>query len=99
MREALKGFEGGVEISGVKGNIFASEEKGLLLNTKKTKIMMLDKDDTGSNFLLDGQNIEVVHQFEYPGSLINTKSDSSAEIKRTLAIARKTLQNMSNTCI
>ena len=74
----------------------ASEKKGLLLNTKKTKIMVLDKDDTGADYLLDGQKIEVVQQFEYLGSLINTKSDSTTEIKRRLAIARKTLQDMSN---
>jgi len=74
----------------------ASERKGLLLNTKKTKIMVLDNDNTGSDFLLDGQKIEVVQQFEYLGSLINTKGDSTAEIKRRLAIARKTMMNMSD---
>ena len=74
----------------------ASEKKGLLLNTKKTKIMFLDKEDTGADFSLDGQTIDVVQQFEYLGSLINTKSDSSTEIKRRLAIARKTLQDMSS---
>ena len=40
----------------------ASEEKGLLLYTKKTKIMVLDKNDSGADFLLDGQKIEVVKQ-------------------------------------
>ena len=74
----------------------ASEKKGLLLNTKKTKIMVVDKDNTGSDFLLDGQKIEVVQQFEYLGSLINTMGDSTSEIKRRLAIARKTMMNMSN---
>ena len=48
-----------------------SEEKGLLLNTKKTKIMVLDKNDSSADFVLDGQKIEVVKQFEYLGSLIN----------------------------
>ena len=51
----------------------ASEEKGLLVNTKKTKIMVLDKNDSGADFLLDGQKIEVVKQFEYLRSLINNK--------------------------
>ena len=74
----------------------ASEEKDLLLNTKKTKIMVLDKNDTGADFLLDGQKIEVVRQFEYLGSLINNKCDSTTEIKRRLAIARKTTQSMEN---
>ena len=35
-----------------------SEEKGLLLNAKKTKIMVLDKNDIGANFLLDGQKLK-----------------------------------------
>ena len=72
----------------------ASEEKFLLLNTKKTKIMVLDKNDSGADFLLDGQKIELVKQFEYLGSLINNKCDSTTEIKRRLAIARKTSQSM-----
>ena len=42
-----------------------SEEKGLLLNTEKTKIMDPDKNDSGADFLLDGQKAEVVKQFEY----------------------------------
>ena len=32
----------------------ASEKKGLLLNTKKTKIMVLDKKSTNDEFFLDG---------------------------------------------
>ena len=69
---------------------------GFLLNTKKTKIMVLDKNDSGADFLLDGQKIEVVKQCEYLGSLINNKCDSTTEIKRRLAIARKTSQSMEN---
>ena len=65
----------------------ASEEKDLLLNNQEAKIMVLNKNDTGADFLLDGQNIEVVKQFEYLGSLINYKCDSTTEIKRRLAIA------------
>ena len=58
--------------------------------------MVLDKNDNGADFLLDGQKIEVVKQFEYLGSLINNKCDSTTEIKRRLAIARKTSQSMEN---
>ena len=72
----------------------ASEKKGLLLNTKKTKIMVMDKQSSGEEFLLDGQKIDEVQDFEYLGSLINIKSDSTTEIKRRLAIARTTTQNM-----
>ena len=59
----------------------ASEKKGLLLNTKKTKIMVIDKASSGKDFLLDGQVIEEVSEFGYLGSLFNTKSDSTTEIK------------------
>jgi len=74
----------------------ASEKKGLLLNTKKTKIMVLDPSRSVDAFVLDGQQIEEVQEFEYLGSLIDNKSDSTCEIKRRLAIARNTTQNMVN---
>jgi hypothetical protein len=72
----------------------ASEKKGLLLNTKKTKIMVVDRDRTGEDFIIDGQQIEEVSQFEYLGSMINNIGDSTVEIKRRLAIARTTVQSM-----
>ena len=73
-----------------------ASEKGPLLNTKKTKIMVTDKQSSGEDFLLDGQVIEEVSEFGYLGSLINTKSDSTTEIKCRLAIARTTTQKMLN---
>ncbi|XP_072025105.1 uncharacterized protein [Amphiura filiformis] len=36
----------------------ASEEKGLLLNAKKTKVMVIDRNGTGEDFVIDGQKIE-----------------------------------------
>ena len=41
----------------------ASEKKSLLLITKKTKIMVIDKRNSGEDFLLDGQVIEQVPEF------------------------------------
>ena len=58
--------------------------------------MTIDKQSSGEDFLLDGQVIEEVSEFGYLGSLINTKSDSTTEIKCRLAIARTTTQNMLN---
>jgi hypothetical protein len=74
----------------------ASERKGLLLNTKKTKIMVVDRDRTNDEFVIDGQQIEEVKQFEYLGSMINNIGDSTTEIKRRLAMARSTVQSMTN---
>ena len=58
--------------------------------------MTIDKQSSGEDFLLDGQVIEEVSEFGYHGSLVNTKSDSTSEIKRRLAIARTITQNMLN---
>ena len=74
----------------------ASEEKHLLLNTKKTKIMVVDRERKSDEFVIDGQQIEEVKQFEYLGSMINNSGDSTTEIKRRLAIARTTVQGMSS---
>jgi hypothetical protein len=74
----------------------ASAKKGLLLNTKKTKIMVKDGARTNDDFFLDGQQIEEVDEFDYLGSLVNNRSDSTTEIRRRLAIARNTTQNMMN---
>ena len=57
----------------------ASEEKGLLLNAKKTKVMVIDRNGTGEDFLIDGQKIEEVEQFEFLGSMIDNKSDSTSK--------------------
>ena len=74
----------------------ASEKKGLLLNTKKTKIMMVDRNRTKEDFIIDKQQIEEVSQFEYLGSMINNIGDSTVEYKSRLAIARSTVQSMQN---
>ena len=96
MREALEGFNGGVNFGGTKITNLryaddttlicnsrhellgllrrikdASEKKGLLLNTKKTKIMVVDRNRTKEDFTIDGQQIEENSQFEYLGSMIN----------------------------
>ena len=74
----------------------ASEEKDLLLNTKKTKIMVVDRDDNNTDFTIAGNKIEVVNRFEYLGSIITTKGESTTEIRRRMAMARSTVQNMSH---
>ena len=75
----------------------ASEKKGLLLNTKKTKVMIIEDQQTDLDafFSLDGNVIEVVERFEFLGSIINTKGDCSQEIRRRLAMARNIVQSMS----
>ena len=74
----------------------ASEKRGLLLNTKKTKIMVIDDSlkTTDRTFLLDGEKFDELENFEFLGSYINTKGDCSQEIRRRLAIARNAVQSL-----
>ena len=73
----------------------ASEKRGLLLNTRKTKIMVFDKNRTDfSDFLLEDEKIEEVEEFTYLGSIIDTKCSSAKEIKRRIAMAKSTVHNL-----
>ena len=73
----------------------ASKSQNLLLNTQKTKIMVLDKSrERKEDFVLDGENIEEVESFVYLGSLINIKGSSAQEIRRRFAMGRGAVQNM-----
>ena len=73
----------------------ASKSQNLLLNTQKTKIMVLDKSrERKEDFVLDGENIEEVESFVYLGSLINIKGSSAQEIRRRVAMGRGAVQNM-----
>ena len=56
-----------------------SKEKGLLLNTRKTKIMAMDKNRTDDHkFILNGEELEEVKSFVYLGSLIKHRSELHA---------------------
>ena len=71
-----------------------SKEKGLLLNTRKTKIMVVDKNRTDSHkFILNGEELEEVKSFVYLGSLINTEVSCMPEVNRRLCMARSTIEN------
>ncbi|XP_072037259.1 uncharacterized protein [Amphiura filiformis] len=74
----------------------ASEQRGLILNTRKTRVMIVDagRNNTDANFSLEGDLIEEVESFEFLGSIINTKSDCTKEIKRRLTIARGVVSNL-----
>lgn len=72
-----------------------SVEKGLFLNTQKTKIMVIDPERRNvEEFVLDGEQIEEVDEFVYLGTLISSKSTCVKEIKRRLAMARSATQKM-----
>ena len=69
--------------------------QNILINTQKTKIMVVDKGrERKEDFVLDGEKIEEVESFVYLGSLINTKGSGAQEIRKLLTMGRVALQNM-----
>ena len=67
-----------------------SAERGLLLNVKKTKILVVDsnREDTSA--------FKEVDDFIYLGSTITNKGNSAPEIRRRLAMAREAVSKMGN---
>ena len=59
-----------------------SEKVGLKLNIQKTKIMASGPITSRE---IDGETVETVSDFIFPGSRITADSDSSHEIKRYLS--------------
>ena len=64
-----------------------SEEYGLFLNVKKTKVMICGG-NMDQHVEADGEDIEIVNTFNFLGSLIVDEGGSSQEIRRRLAMAR-----------
>ena len=57
------------------------------MNKKKTKVMVMGKENSDANIQVEGEEIECVNQFIYLGSLISNDNDCSKEIKRRIGIA------------
>ena len=67
-----------------------SKEKGLLLNTRKTKIMVVDKNRTDDHeFILNGEELEEVKSFVYLGSRINTEVSCMPQVNRRIENMKK----------
>ena len=65
-----------------------SEEYGLYLNKKKTKIMIINRAENNSPNIHEIAGYEVVNKFSYLGSLITNKGGCEQEIRRRLTMAR-----------
>jgi hypothetical protein len=72
----------------------ASEECGLFLNVKKTKIMAIG--DQHPVIKANNNIIDIVEEFNFLGSYIKNTGGSSKEIKRRLSMARTSMINMQN---
>ena len=68
-----------------------SEKSGLGLNIKKTKVMTT----VGlQEFKLEDDHIEIVHSFNFLGSIICDDVDCEKEIRRRLAVGRSTMTKL-----
>ena len=68
-----------------------SEKVGLNLNIQKTKIMA---SCPITSWKIDGETVETVSDFIFPGSKITADGDCSHEIKRHLLLGRKVTTNL-----
>ena len=62
---------------------------GLKVNEEKTKLLMVaashrTKQRVGSHLSIDGKSFEVVQEFKYLGSFINTLADVSMEVRKRI---------------
>ena len=67
-----------------------SEKVGLKVNIQKTKIMA---SGPITSWEIDGETVETVSGFIFPGSKITADGDCSHEIKRCLLLGRKVMTN------
>ena len=68
-----------------------SEKDGLKLNIRKTKIIA---SGPITSWQIDGETVETVADFIFPGSKITADGDFSREIKRCLLLGRKVMTNL-----
>ena len=71
-----------------------SEKVGLKVNIQKTKIMA---SGPITSWQIDGETVETIADFIFPGSKISADGDCSHEIKRHLLLGRKVMTNLDST--
>ena len=71
-----------------------SEKVGLKLNVQKMKIMA---SSPITSWQIDGETVEAVSDFIFPGSKITADGDCSHEIKRRLLLGREVMTNLDST--
>ena len=77
-----------------------SEEKGLSINVKKTKMMVVCCDETPDvRIVVNGQVLEQVKRFKYLGQWITDDGSCECEIKNRIEIARSTFIKMRDVLI
>ena len=75
-----------------------SQKRGLNINRKKTKIMVVSKkkDNPKVKIYINNEELEQIEQFNYLGSLITSDCRCDSEIKRRIAMAKKSFVDKKN---
>ncbi|CAG9837704.1 unnamed protein product, partial [Diabrotica balteata] len=74
-----------------------SRTYGLDINTSKTKLMIISKQNiTGANLYVNQMRIERVSQYNYLGTIINESWDNTQEIKCRIGKAKSAFFTMSS---
>ena len=79
------------ELKSILMKVKEDEKVGLKLNIQKTKIMA---SGPITSWQIDGETVETVADFIFPGSKITADGDCSLEIKRRLLLGRKVMTNL-----
>ena len=70
---------------------------GLVVNWQKTKVQALGcREDMPLTIKVQGQDVMVVEEFVYLGSLIHSTTGSTCDISRRSAITRAAMQSLEN---
>ena len=73
-----------------------SESQNLHLNANKTKIMKTDKTHRDPDIKIGNNEIEIVKEFNYLGSMLYNNGDIRREIKRRCSMALNRLKQLKN---
>ena len=76
-----------------------SENRGLKINMKKTKLMVFSKNKIPPNckITLDDEELQQVESFKYLGSILTHDCRCTSDIKTRIALAKTFFTDMSNT--
>jgi len=71
-----------------------SNKYGMEINTKKTKVMVVDREHERINIKCNGAVLEQVESFRYLGAVIEHSGDGGREIRARLGMARTTMNSL-----
>ena len=72
----------------------SAKQAGLIINAKKTKIMVFGEKDNSQEIKISEETIENVNKFEYLGSLLTWDNNCTEDIKRRISKATGALASL-----